>query len=530
MSARAGQNEGGNKTGRFLGTLRERWWVLLLAVALFGGIAFAVSLLLEPRYSSTAQVAYSQRDADAVSKALTDAGTAGLPHTLSSDTLVLQTSAFAERVSQVLGGSVEPDTVRSSIIISSASGVEVIYIKASAPQAGLAADIANACADEFVKTRQEEIRTLLQSAVDFVQGRIDTLTAAEQSAGTGLALQQNRYALTSLHSASVADYKVLDKAAVPAAPYFPNRWLNLLLGLAAGLVLGSLLILMISSTDPRIRDQATLERVMDLPVLGAMPATQAKQSAKRSAVGFGKGNEALLESMRTLRSNLKVLGFGDTKRSILITSTAPAEGKSALAVNLTLSMALAGDRVILVDADLRSPSVDRYLGIPNTSGLGDALSDPGASWSERIQAVDLAPFVDARLMSSRRPAETESGVSKFLCLTSGSLPTDPTEVLESPVMANLLAELQGYSDYVIVDAPPMLGASDSLILARAVDAVIFASTLGRQTAGEARQVRQLLARAQIEALGLVICGAKPHGREGDYYYQTGYQRRGGRQD
>jgi len=91
-------------------------------------------------------------------------------------------------------------------------------------------------------------------------------------------------------------------------------------------------------------------------------------------------------------------------------------------------------------------------------------------------------------------------------------------------MSSLLADLQGISDYVILDGPPMLLASDSLILAQSVDAVILASTLGRETAAEAKQVRQLLARAEIAALGLVICGAKPQSREGYYYYRPGHDR------
>jgi succinoglycan biosynthesis transport protein ExoP len=520
MSPHTNHGERGRGPSRFGRTLRERWWLIVATMVILGAAAFAVSsFVLQPRYTATAQVAYSQRDADAVSKALTDTGTAGLPKTLSSDALVLQTFPFAERVSQATGGSVGADVLHSSVGVSTVAGVEVINIKARASQADLAATIANAYADEFLVARQLEIRALLQSALDFVQGRLESLTPAEQSTGTGAALEQQSYALTTLLSSAIADYRVLEKATTPVSPYFPRPYLNLILGLAAGLVLGLALALLVTSLDRRIKDQEFLEAVTDLPVLGTMPATPGRQGAKssgrRNAVGFRKSNEPLLESVRMLRSNLKVLGFGDTKRSILITSAAPDEGKSALAVNLTLSMALAGDRVILVDADLRHPSIDRFLGIPNAEGLGDTLTRGGAGWSERMQAVDLAPFVDTRLISSRTSADNESGVSKFLCLTSGTLPADPTEALESPAMTNLLAELQGYSDYVIVDGPPLLAASDSLILARSVDAVVLVSTLGRETAAAARQVRQLLARAEIQALGLVVCGARAKSRD-DY--------------
>jgi Mrp family chromosome partitioning ATPase/capsular polysaccharide biosynthesis protein len=527
MNTVTDRDDKGHRFARFLATLRERWWVVLFTLIVVGGLAFAVSLLLEPRYSATAQLAYSARDAQSASQALSDAGTAGLPHNISSDALTLQTSAFADRVSLAMGGAVSPEDLRSSTKASSDPQVDVIYVKTTAPDPNLVADIANAFADEFVKARQEELQGLLQAALEFAEGRIDSLTPEEKKSEHGLELEQQRDTLAMLLSNEITDYKVLERAATPTSAYFPRPFLNLLWGLCAGLVLGLALALLLGSLDRRIKDRSTLERVMDLPVLGVMPMTSRKKGGRASggssAVGFRKGHEALLESMRMLRSNLKVLGFGDTRRSVLITSTAPGEGKSTLAVNLALSMALSGDRVILVDADLRNPTIDRYLDIPNVEGLADALMDKSVAWSERIQAVDLAPFVDPRIASARRTADDETAVSKFLCLTSGTLPGNPTEVLESPAMTGLLAELQGISDYVILDGPPMLLASDSLVLAQSVDAVILASTLGKETAAEANQVRQLLARAEITALGLVICGARPQSREG-YYYRPGHDR------
>ena len=298
MSAHTDRSERGHGLARFAATLRGRWWVVLATMAVLGVAAFAVSsFVLQPRYSATAQLAYSQRDADAVSKALTDAGTAGLPKTLSSDALVLRTSAFAERVSKAMDGSVTPEAVRSSVSVSIVADVEVMDIKATASQADLGAELANTCADEFIKTRQEEIRGLLQSALGFVQGRMDSLTPGEQSAGTSATLEQQRYALKALLSSALADYEVLERATVPTSPYFPRPYLNLLLGLAAGLILGLLLTLLLSSLDRRIKDQATLESVMDLPVLGAVPEASRKQgtrsSNRKSVVGLPKGRRAL---------------------------------------------------------------------------------------------------------------------------------------------------------------------------------------------------------------------------------------------
>lgn len=506
MSARTDRGKDSRGFTHFARDLRDFWWLLLVTAALLGYIGFAVSSTLEPRYSAVAKITYAQRDADAVTKALTDAGTAGLPKTLSSDVLILQTSAFAERVTQALWGAVSPEAIRDSLTVSVTEDVELVEIKASSPQAELAANIANASAEEFIGVRQEELQVSLRSALEFVQGRIDSLTAAERSGSIGSDLERQKYALGTLLASSIADYKVLEKATTPTDPYFPDPVVSVLLGVAVGLVLGSFLVWFAGSIDRHIKDRAALAHALDLPVIGTLPAISGKQGGKRSSVGFTRGSEHLLEPTKMLRSSLKVLGFGDNKRTLLISSAASKDGKSSLAIDLTLAMTLAGDRVILVDADLRDPSIHVHLGLPNTHGLGDMLSTGALGWSDKVHAVDLAPYVEERLLDARKAEGRDLGVTKFLCLTSGTLPTDLTEVLKTGVLADLLAELQGYSDYVIIDGPPMSATSDALTLARSVDAVILTSTLGKQTAAETRQVRQLLTRAEVEPLGVVLFG------------------------
>jgi Mrp family chromosome partitioning ATPase/capsular polysaccharide biosynthesis protein len=513
MSAPAGPNDGPHHLARFVTTLRERWWAVLFTIIVVGGLVFGVSLLLEPRYSATSQLTYSSRDAQLASQALSSSGNPELAHNISSDSLALTTSAFAGRVSKAMGGSVSAGDLRSSIDIASDPGPDVITIKAVGSDPIKVAEIADTFASEFVKLRQEGVEESLTEAKSFLDARIDSLTPEEASSELGIALKQQREGLALVISMQVTDYEILQKATVPTSPYFPRPFRMLLIGLGAGLLIGLIVASLLDYFDRRIKDQSTLERVMELPVLGTVPLVSRQKSSSssidKSAVGFAQGNDSLLESVQMLRSNLKVLGFGDTRRTVLITSTAPGEGKSRLAANLAIGMALSGDRVILVDADLRNPTIHKYLGIPNDQGLGDALMEREVSWSAKIQAVDLAPFASPRMGLAKKPGGKEVAISKFLCLPSGSLPSNPTEILESEALGDVLAELQGISDYVILDGPPMLVASDALVLAQSVDAVVLASTLGKETTAEAVQVRQLLARAEIAALGIVICGGKP---------------------
>jgi|WetSurMetagenome_2_1015567.scaffolds.fasta_scaffold43505_2 polysaccharide biosynthesis transport protein len=494
---------------RSTSVIRERWWLVLLSAVIVGAITFGVSVLLTPRYSATAQLSYSQNDAQLASQALSSAGTPRDFHNVSNDALILQTSAFAERVTGVLKGAVGADELRSSVTITSNRDSGLIEVTAAGSDSSLVVDIANTYAEEYVKLRQEESQSALTKAQELLKARIDGMTEPDASSAYGISLKQRYDDLSVLMSLGLKEYKVIQEASPPTSAYFP--YLNLLIGLVAGLILGLIVIRMLNRFDRRVKDQATLEKVMDLPVIATVPQIMVGKGKSRTGllpVGFTNGNEGLLESMRMLRSNLKVLGFGESKRSVLITSVGPGEGKSTLAVNLALSMALSGDRVVLVDADLRNPRIHQYLGIPNGEGLAEVLTAGDLSWSSKIKAVDLSQFVAPDLVAARQAGGKEAPVNKFLCLTSGSVTGDPVEMLESEAMADVLSEIQGISDYVIVDSPPMLIASDSLILARSVDALVLASMLGRDTDDEMLEVRQLLSRAEITPLGIVICGAR----------------------
>lgn len=509
-------------SARALRVLRERWWVILLTMVVVGGIVYGISMLLEPKYGATAQLVYSARDAQLVSQVLSSSGSAESIHNVARDSTALQTSAFAGRVSQAMGGSMGASDLQSSVEVTADQIQDVISIEAAASDPLEAADVANAFAGEFIKQRQEEIRELLTETQQLVATRIQSLSNEEAESSYGIALRQQRDDLEMLLSKEISDYEVLQTATVPTSPYFPRPFFNLLLGLAGGLVLGLLLATIFDRRDKRIKDEFTLEHVMDLPIVGGVPRASAKRSKSvpggNPAVGFRQGNEAVLEAMRMLRSNLKVLGFGESKRSVLVTSIGREEGKSTLAVNLALTMALSGDRVVLVDADFHNPTVHQYLGLPNTEGLSEVLLNRDVSWSSKIKAVELDRFVGPRTALPKRSGADEAPISKFLCMTSGPILTNPAEVLESGAMTDMLAEFEGISDYVILDGPSMLAASEALALSQCVDAVVLASMLGRDTDDEATQVRQLLERAEIVALGIVLLGVKGQPREG-YHYQ-----------
>jgi capsular exopolysaccharide synthesis family protein len=486
---------------RLWAVVRARWWVVVVTCLVVGGLAYGASLVLPPRYSATAQIAYSPEQAQQASQALSAAGTSGGVHNIMSDALSMSTLDFAGRVSAALGSNIDPADLLKAVKVTAQTDLEVIDAKVSGADPATVVATANAFADEFVKQRREMATQVVADAQALIQARIDSLTPAERDSAYGAALALRRDDLAVLQTTNIGDYAILQAATTPPYPYFPRPFLNLEIGLVVGLILGVALAVLLDYLDPRIKEARTLERIMDVPVIATVPSASRREKRKSgwtTGIGFGEGHEALLESMRTLRSNLGMLGFGDTKRSLLVTSPAAGEGKSALAVNLALIMALSGRRVVLIDADFRSPTVHRRLGLPNARGLADALS-PDGSWAASIQSVDLGRFVSPGMTLVRQPA-------RFLCLTSGPLPSNASEILGSGAMPRMLAEIAEIADYVVVDGPPLIGASDSLVIAQQVDGVVLSSKLGVVTDADAVQAKRLLAQAQAEVAGVVVYG------------------------
>ncbi|MBN1632261.1 MAG: hypothetical protein JW990_21095, partial [Thermoleophilia bacterium] len=323
MRAQPGREEPESGLRRFLSILRERWWVVILTMIVLGALAYAASLAIPPRYGTTALLAYSADDANLASHALSSTGTAETPHNIANDALRLQTPAFAEQVAKAMTVGRTAAELRGSLEVTADPRLDIIEVTSTGSDARQAAAVANAFATEFVESRQRDTSAALRQAQTLLQERIDALSEEETSSAYGIALKQRLDDLSLLLSMGVSDYSVLENAAVPESAYFPNRLLGLGIGLLAGLSLGLLALAILSRLDRRITSKATLERIMELPVIASVPLV-GRRSIRSSAggnpaIGFREGNEPLLESMRMLRSNLKVLGFGETKRTLLVT-------------------------------------------------------------------------------------------------------------------------------------------------------------------------------------------------------------------
>ena len=306
-------------------------------------------------------------------------------------------------------------------------------------------------------------------------------------------------------SVSPVKTKVVQTAETPKAPTAPRPLLNLALGLLLGAAGAVGMVLLLESLDQTIRTPEDVQELTGSSPIGVLPFDN---QAKGSPLSALNRRSTRSEGFRTVRTNLQFVDVDNPPRAIVITSSLPGEGKTTTAINLAIAMAQSGQRVLLVEADLRKPKVGEYLGIDASQGLTNvltfsvSLSDALQPWHRDLLTV----------------------------LPGGSIPPNPSELLSSTAMANLLNELKSMFDIVIIDAPPLLPVSDAAILAGIADGALFVVRWGATRNQQAAASLEQLAAVGGRVLGTVVNFA-PIGRRGynyGYGYGYGYRSRYGR--
>ncbi|QWT24871.1 polysaccharide biosynthesis tyrosine autokinase [Subtercola sp. PAMC28395] len=300
----------------------------------------------------------------------------------------------------------------------------------------------------------------------------------------------------------------VESAVVPAAPIFPDVKLSTGVGLLIGLIAGLIYAFVRNLLDLRIRTADAIEKEFDLSVVGTLPRDKSLSDDKRILAAIGdtpdgnkNGHEgfALAEALRELRTNLQFMNVDDPPRIIVITSPMPNDGKSTVTANLAVTLAAAGQRVIVVDGDLRKPSVITAFGLIAGVGITDLLIGKA-----EIQDV-LQPW---------------GNTGNLLVLGAGSIPPNPSELLGSQGMKVLLRELSKDA-LVLVDAPPLLPVTDGAILAARADGAIIVVSAGKTNVDELRKSVTNIAKANGTTLGIVLNRVPTKGALGRSY---GYYR------
>jgi capsular exopolysaccharide synthesis family protein len=304
-------------------------------------------------------------------------------------------------------------------------------------------------------------------------------------------------ALPDLQSGSALRVSLVEPALTPSEPVRPRTKLNVALGLMLGIMLGVGLAFLREFLDRSVKTPEQLETAVGVPVVGTIPPFRA---GKQPIPVAAAPRTPAAEAFRKLRTNFAFLRVDRATLCCVITSPAAADGKSTVAANLAIALVQAGERVALVDADLRKPSLHRLFGLHQRVGTTTVLLD-------QADALDALQQPDPGL-----PA----------ILTSGQLPPNPSELLGSGRMNQLIEELRATFDVVLIDCAPLLPVTDPMVVSRFADGILLIARAGATTRDQAQAARTACAKAGAAVFGTVL-NATPitEGDQSAYYSYYG---------
>jgi len=437
----------------YLRILRRRW-PIVVAAALGVTAVSAVLTILTPRsYQSTAQFFVSTSDNQ--NTATLAQGNVFTQQRIKSYAQLLKTPKALDPVAVELGGNLTASELATKVAASVPPDSVLLDVVATDGDPAVAQEIAEGVAATFPTV-------------------IDELEK------------------TNADGTSPVKVTVVKEATLQSNAVSPRPARNLALGLVLGLLLGFGLVVLRELLDNKVRTKDDLEQLTDVTVLGGIPFDS--DTPKHPLILHSDPLSGRAEAFRTLRTNLQFVDIANHPRTIVVTSSIAGEGKSCTSANLALALAESGAKVCIIEGDLRRPRLLDYMGLEGSVGLTDVLIG-------KYELIDvLQPF----------------GRLSLQVLGAGPIPPNPSELLGSQGMRDLLATLRRDFDYVVIDAPPLLPVTDGAVLSTQVDGGILVVGSGVVTKDQVDHALESLEAVNGRLLGMVL-NRVPRGRSGGYY-------------
>lgn len=503
-------------------TLRDYWrvvmrrkWIVVAGVLAAVVPAVVLSLLQDPQYRATAEVIIRTSNSDSVFNTGSQANR-DPDRVIQNEISVLEGDVVLAKLKGNLGLALDPPGVKGT----ARTDTDVVAVSVESGDPDTAADLVNAYIEAYsqVKTEQavkgfEDASNQLQDSITTLQGQIDDLEtqiddAATDAEASTLESQQRalldrqdslRETLDKLRiDAGISNQgaEVVRPATPPKVPFAPTPVRTAVLALIVGLLIGLGAAFLVDYLDQSIKHPADLEKLHSaIPLLGVVPLVPAPD---HRPIALSTPNDLSVESYRSLRTSVQFLGIERDVQVLQVTSAMPGEGKTTTATNLAVVLAQTGATVVLVDADLRKPRIHQVFGLPASIGLTDNLV--GDPIDLTLQGVEDGPEV----------------------IVSGPVPPNPSEMLSSKRMTEVIKDLRKRFDYVVVDSAPTLPVSDAKALSRQVDGVLIVVQAGRAGLPQVRQTLTTLEQVNATILGLVLNKATETDVDGSYGYGYGY--------
>lgn len=439
-------------------TVRRRWRVVMATFIIALAVAGVVTLQATPQYESSTRLFVSTTSESDTGAAYT--GNLFATQRVASYADLVGSRQLADQVEESIDGAEAAEDLTELVTATVVPETVILEITAIHPDAEVAAGIAQAYAEQL----QDLVREL------------------ETPQGKSMPL---------IKATIVDDAEISDDAVSPQ----PLR--NLALAAVLGLLLGVGLAVARELLDTSLSTSDDIGDVTDAPILGNIATDEAANLAPIEVLSSAT---PWAEAFRVLRTNMQYVEVDEEQKVIVMTSSLPGEGKTTTAINLALTTAMAGQRVVLVEADLRRPLIAQRLQLDGAVGTTNVL-------------IGKVSLVDAL---------QEYGSSALQVLASGPIPPNPSELLQSHAMEALLTDLRGKFDVIIVDAPPLLPVTDAALVAAQADGAVIVIRHGRTTRDQLQHSIERLEAVDAKALGVVINQAPSRKNRTGYGYGYGY--------
>jgi capsular exopolysaccharide synthesis family protein len=478
--------------------VRRRKWIVLQALIAVPLMAFALSARQEKQYTATATLLFRETPAvleegsvlrDPTREAATNGELVALPE-------------VAAKASEELNGSINGTEFLESVEVTPSTSAETATVSATTNSPTLSAQIANAYGSAYINFRREADRAQMQNAIEIAEEELAKMPAPERDGPAGTGLEEQLHKLRLNQAIQTGGAELVQKAEPPSSPSSPNTMKNVVFGVILGALLGFALAALLERIDRRVRTVDEMEELYELPLIGRIP--RSRVLAGTAATGLGS-QTIEGEAFRILRANLRYFGVDENLHTILMVSPEQGDGKSTVARGLAMAMAEMGDDAVLVEADLRKGSEFRQI-----------TGEPAVGLSEVLTGADA----DRVLVSVQLPSLDGREARHLSVMSSGNVPPNPSELLESRRMQEVLEELHKTYDYVILDSPAVGAVSDALALVPSATEIVVVGGIGKTDRDAALNLRKQFSLLDKQPIGVIVNFAENERGKYSNYYRT----------
>lgn len=487
------------------GALEQAWRIIrrrkiIVLQALIGVplIALALTLTQDKEYTATATLLFRETPAavgegggvvDPTREAATNGELVALP-------------VVAEEAAKSIGDTIPAAEILESVEVTPSSNADTAAIAATTTSPERSAQIANIYGSAYISFRREADRNQLQEPIELAEQRLEELSFAELRGPQGAALQRELNQLKLNQALQTGGAELVQRATAPSEPSSPDPVKNVMLGIVLGALLGFGLAALLERVDRRVRSSEEMEELYGLPLVGRIP-----RSSRLAGNGAAQeiGAQTLEgEAFRALRANLRYFSVDKQLKSILIVSPEEGDGKSTVARSLAMTMAEMGDHVVLVEADLRKGSAFKQVTGAPAPGLSNVLT--GAPLESVLVHIGVQ-------------APSHSTTRALAVLPSGPIPPNPSELLESQRMREVLATLHASYEIVILDSPALGAVSDALAIVPDASEIVIVGGLGKTTRDAARDLNKQFSLLDKKPIGVIVNFAEAERAKYSHYYR-----------